>query len=72
VVEAAQTRPVHELASLIGQKGEAKTAVKEDGSVQVAGELWSARSTRSLAAGSFIKVIGRDGFVLIVEKDANS
>jgi membrane-bound serine protease (ClpP class) len=72
VVEAAQIRPVHELAGLIGQKGEAKTAVKEDGSVQVAGELWSARSARSLAAGSFIKVIGRDGFVLIVEKDANS
>jgi membrane-bound serine protease (ClpP class) len=72
VVEAAQTRPVHELASLIGLKGEAKTAVKEDGSVQIAGELWSARSARSLAAGSFVKVIGRDGFVLIVEKDANS
>lgn len=72
VVEAAQSRPVHELASLIGQKGEAKTAVKEDGSVQVGGELWSARSARSLAAGSFVKVIGRDGFVLIVEKVANT
>jgi membrane-bound serine protease (ClpP class) len=72
VVEAAQSRPVHELVSLIGQKGEAKTSVKEDGSVQVAGELWSARSARSLAAGSFVKVVGRDGFVLIVEKDANS
>ena len=71
VVEAAQVRPVHEL-SLIGQKGEAKTAVKEDGSVQVSGELWSARSARPLAAGSTVKVIGRDGFILIVEKDANS
>jgi membrane-bound serine protease (ClpP class) len=72
VVEAAHTRPVHELAGLIGQKGEAKTAVKDDGSVQVAGELWSARSARALAAGSFVRVVGRDGFVLIVEKDANS
>jgi len=72
VVEAAQTRPVHELASLIGQKGEAKTAVKDYGSVQVAGELWSARSARALAAGSLVRVVGRDGFVLIVEKDANS
>ena len=71
VVEAAQFRPVHELSGLIGQKGEAKTAVKDDGSVQVAGELWSARSTRALAPGSPIKVIGRDGFVLIVEKDVN-
>ena len=71
VVEAAQFRPVHELSALIGQKGEAKTVIKEDGSVQVAGELWSARSTRALAAGSPIKVIGRDGFVLIVEKDSS-
>lgn len=72
VVEASQVRPVHELAGLIGQKGEAKTAVKDGGSVQVAGELWSARSARALAAGSFVRVVGRDGFVLIVEKDTTS
>jgi membrane-bound serine protease (ClpP class) len=72
IVEAAQFRPVHELTSLIGKTGEAKTAVKEDGSVQVAGELWSARSARPLAPGSPVKVIGRDGFVLIVEKDSSS
>jgi len=72
VVEAAQFRPVHELSSLIGQTGEAKTAIKDEGSVQVAGELWSARSARALPPGSLVKVIGREGFVLIVEKDANS
>ena len=72
VAEAARSRPVHRLEALVGQKGEAKTAVKEDGSVQVAGELWSARSARSLAAGSFVKVIGREGFVLIVEKDPSA
>jgi membrane-bound serine protease (ClpP class) len=72
IVEAAHFRPVHELAGLIGQTGEAKTAVKEDGSVQVAGELWSARSARPLAPGSPVKVVGRDGFVLIVEKDTSS
>jgi membrane-bound serine protease (ClpP class) len=72
VVEAAQFRPVHELSDLIGQTGEARTAVKDDGSVQVAGELWSARSARALPPGSPIKVIGRDGFVLIVEKDSSS
>jgi membrane-bound serine protease (ClpP class) len=71
VVEAAQFKPVHELSSLIGQKGETTTAVKEDGSVQVAGELWSARSARPLPPGSPVKVIGRDGFVLIVEKESN-
>jgi membrane-bound ClpP family serine protease len=72
VVEAAQVRPVHELSALVGQSGEAKTAIKDDGSVQVAGELWSARSERALPPGSPVKVIGRDGFVLIVEKDTKS
>jgi len=36
--------------------------------VQVAGELWSARSEKPIAAGSPIRVVRRDGFVLIVEK----
>jgi membrane-bound serine protease (ClpP class) len=69
IVEVAVSRPIHELSSLIGQKGEAKTVVQEGGSVQVAGELWSARSERSLKAGSPVRVIGRDGFVLVVELD---
>jgi membrane-bound ClpP family serine protease len=72
IVEAAHFRPVHELAGLIGRTGEAKTAIQEEGSVQVAGELWSARSARALAPGSPVKVVGRDGFVLIVEKDTTS
>jgi membrane-bound serine protease (ClpP class) len=69
VAEISRQRPAHELSSLIGQKGEARTAVLEDGSVQVAGELWSARSEQSLTAGSPIRVIGRDGFVLKVQLD---
>ena len=68
-VEAASVRPSHDLAGLVGQIGEARTKVDEDGSVQVAGELWSARSEKPIAAGSSIRVVRRDGFVLIVEKD---
>lgn len=67
-LEAASVRPSHDLAGLVGQIGEARTKVDEDGSVQVAGELWSARSDKPIAAGSPIRVVGRDGFVLIVEK----
>jgi membrane-bound serine protease (ClpP class) len=67
-LQAAQVRPVHDLNALIGQVGEAKTNVSDDGSVQVAGELWTARSDKSIKAGSSIRVLGRDGFVLIVEK----
>lgn len=69
VLEISAVRPVHELSVLIGQRGEAKTAISEDGSVQVAGELWSARSDALIAPGTAIKVIGREGFVLIVAHD---
>jgi membrane-bound serine protease (ClpP class) len=69
VVEVARTRPMHELSALIGQRGEAKTSITEGGTVQVAGELWSARSQAPVGAGNSVKVIGRDGFVLLVEKD---
>ena len=68
VMEISAVRPVHELSGLIGQAGEAKTAIGEEGSVQVAGELWSARSASHVPVGSMVKVIGRDGFVLIVEQ----
>jgi membrane-bound ClpP family serine protease len=62
-------RPTHSLDGLVGQIGEAKTRVDEEGSVQVDGELWSARSEKSIPAGSMIRVIRREGFVLIVEKN---
>lgn len=71
VLEISALRPVHELSGLIGERGEAKTAVSEEGAVQVEGELWSARSESPVPAGSAVRVIGREGFVLIVERDSN-
>lgn len=68
-LEAAHSMPSHNLEGLVGQIGEAKTKVYEEGSVQVAGELWSARSEKSIPAGSSIRVVRREGFLLIVEKD---
>lgn len=67
-LEAAHARPSHSLDILVGQVGEAKTRVDEEGSVQVNGELWSARSEVTIPAGSAIRVVRREGFVLIVEK----
>jgi len=67
-VEAASARPLHDLDGLVGQVGEARTMVEEEGSVLVAGEMWSAKSDKPIAAGSSIRVLRRDGFVLIVEK----
>jgi membrane-bound serine protease (ClpP class) len=71
-LQALHTRPSHDLSALVGQIGEAKTRIHSDGSVQVNGELWSARSEKSIPNGSSIKVIDREGFVLIVEKSTNS
>jgi membrane-bound serine protease (ClpP class) len=66
---AAQAPPLHDMDRLIGQVGEARTRVHEDGSVQVAGELWSARSEEPIPAGAQVRVLRREGFVLVVEKD---
>jgi membrane-bound serine protease (ClpP class) len=68
-VEATSIRPTHDLTGLIGQIGEARTKVNEEGSVLVAGELWSARSEQPITAGSSIRVLRREGFILIVEKN---
>jgi len=70
-MEAASVRPLHDLDGLVGQVGEARTNVNDEGSVQVAGELWSAKSDKAISAGSLIRVIRRDGFVLVVEKNAS-
>ncbi|HKI54292.1 MAG TPA: NfeD family protein [Anaerolineales bacterium] len=67
-VQAAHARPSHDLEALVGQVGEAKTKIHDEGSVQVAGELWTARSEKPIKAGSPIRVVRREGFVLIVEK----
>jgi membrane-bound serine protease (ClpP class) len=68
-VEATGMRPSHDLTGLIGQVGEARTKINDEGSVLVAGELWSARSENPIPAGSSIRVIRREGFILVVEKN---
>lgn len=67
-LEADSLRPVHDLEVLIGMVGVAETAVEDSGSVQVAGELWSARSEQAIAEGSQVRVVGREGFYLLVEQ----
>ena len=71
-IQASTMRPTHDLNALVGLTGEARTKVKDDGSVQVAGELWSARSDEPISAGSQIRVVRREGFVLVVEEDQSS
>jgi membrane-bound serine protease (ClpP class) len=66
---AMHLRPNHDLGSLIGQTGETKTIVHGEGSVQVDGEMWTARSEKRIPSGKRIRVVGRNGFTLIVEDD---
>jgi len=71
-IQAARARPLQDLQNLIGRTGQAKTEVHDAGSVQVASELWSARSEQSIPAGSRVRVVNREGFTLIVEHDDQS
>jgi membrane-bound serine protease (ClpP class) len=67
-MEAAGLKPSHDINGLVGKIGEARTKVEQEGSVQIDGELWSARSEKTIPAGSLVRVLGREGFILIVEK----
>ncbi len=67
-LEAIRRTPSHSLETLLAATGEAKSEIHEDGSVQVAGELWSARSEKPIPAGSLVRVVGREGFILLVEE----
>ncbi len=69
---ASRARPLQDLGKLIGQTGRTKTEVHHEGSVQVDSELWSARSEHPLPVGTPIRVVKREGFTLVVERDDQS
>jgi membrane-bound serine protease (ClpP class) len=71
-IQAHHARPLQDLSTLIGKIGQAKTRIDEEGSVQMAGELWSARSEKPIPPGSRVRVVSREGFVLIVAMDDQS
>jgi membrane-bound serine protease (ClpP class) len=66
-LEARRLALAHSLEELVGATGEAKTEVHDEGSVPVGGELWSAHSQQPIPAGSKVRVVGREGFILEVE-----
>jgi membrane-bound serine protease (ClpP class) len=53
--------------ALLGAEGEALDWRGEDGRVRIKGEIWRARAARPLQPGTRVKVIDRDGLVLVVE-----
>lgn len=67
VIEAESSIPVHSLKNLIGETGEARSDIHQEGSAHVSGELWAARSETPIQQGTRVRVIGREGFILLVE-----
>jgi membrane-bound serine protease (ClpP class) len=55
---------------VVGHSGVARTDVDSEGSVQVDGELWSARADEKIPAGSAVTVVKRDGLWLKVTKSS--
>lgn len=66
-IEAMRLQPAQDLGALIGQIGEARSDIRQSGSIYVAGEEWTARSDKLIRAGQQARVIDRDGLVLLVE-----
>jgi membrane protein implicated in regulation of membrane protease activity len=55
------------LESLVGRRGTAATQLAPTGQVRVNGELWAARSSRSVDPGGPVVVRGSNGLVLDVD-----
>ena len=55
-------------AALLDAQGDTVSWQNGEGRVRVKGEIWLARSDAALAAGSRVKIVGRDGLVLDVEE----
>jgi membrane-bound ClpP family serine protease len=68
-IQAAAAHPAYDLEALVGSTGEARSNIHQEGSAHIAGEMWSAKSDQDIPAGSSIRVIRREGFILVVEKN---
>jgi membrane-bound serine protease (ClpP class) len=53
--------------ALLGMQGEIVSWQQQQGRVRVKGEIWRARAATPLHPGIRVKVIDRDGLVLVVE-----
>jgi membrane-bound serine protease (ClpP class) len=53
--------------ALLGASGEVVSACRPVGRVRVHGEVWQARCDRGADAGDRVRVVAREGLVLVVE-----
>jgi membrane-bound ClpP family serine protease len=52
----------------VGLIGKAYTKIHEFGPVRAVGEIWQAHSENLIPAGSQVRILRQDGFVLMVKK----
>jgi membrane-bound serine protease (ClpP class) len=69
-LKAHALQPTMDPARLTGEYGETLTEVHSGGSIQLASETWSARSREAIPPGTRVRVVGREGLVLLVEPAA--
>jgi membrane-bound serine protease (ClpP class) len=61
-------RPSVGAQTLIGSDAEALTDLRPDGQVRLNGEIWAARCAAGAAEGERVRVVGRKGLTLVVER----
>ncbi len=66
-LDALEQRPSQDLGRIIGEIGEARTAIMPDGTVYVGGEDWSAHSRLPIQRSARVRVLRRTGLTLEVE-----
>lgn len=64
---AQKSRPAIDPTRVIGEIAEVRTELNPVGSVYALGELWTARSESRVKAGKEVKVVDREGLMLLVE-----
>jgi membrane-bound serine protease (ClpP class) len=72
LVRARFSTPTIGRESMLGELGVARSAVNPDGTVEIRGAPWPARTNRAtpIAAGDRLRVVGIDGLVLEVEPES--
>ncbi len=65
VVTARRRRPFE--MGIIGETAEAMGEIRGEGFVKVRGEIWRARSGMEIRSGGRVRIVGKEGPILIVE-----
>ncbi len=68
-INAQRARPTMDPDRVIGEIAEVRTDLNPVGSVYALGELWTARSEARVKAGKRVKVVDREGLMLLVETE---